>query len=324
MCYNKLLIKNPNRAAAVHPTKVLMDKDHFGTISSNYIYVPCGKCKACVQRRANQWYVRLFYENKISMSSHFITLTYDQPPLSFNGLYTAQKSDLQKYFKRLRKHEKNNQTIKYYAVSEYGEKFERPHYHAIVFNVFDKRNFSKAWTVDKVPLGITHVGTVTPASINYVAGYIGKKTGIPTTDYDDRTPEFSLMSKNMGMYYVEQASQFHQQTQQGFTVINGIKYTLPRYYKHKLFRQVMLERELRIMHENSWITSEDYYSQMQWLDDHNLLTQKKISNDNYENFIQSQNRDVTNFNSFLAWEKNQLEVGKHSNSHVKTIINPKF
>lgn len=161
---------------------------------SHYL-VPCGKCAQCLQKRSNQWNIRLQYHQKDVKSQHFVTLTYQVPPRSYNDLATVKKVDLQNFFKRLRKREGTNTDISYYAVSEYGTQFHRPHYHIILFNVKDVRNIMRAWTIDNKLIGLVDVADVTPASIAYVTSYIGKKIGIPLYDYDDRTPEFSLMSK---------------------------------------------------------------------------------------------------------------------------------
>ena len=60
-----------------------------------------------------------------------MTLTFNDENLGDNNL---EKSELQKFFKRLRKrHEKDiNFKIKYLACGEYGKKRGRKHYHVIL------------------------------------------------------------------------------------------------------------------------------------------------------------------------------------------------
>lgn len=258
------------------------------------ILVPCNKCVKCLKKRAMQWSIRLHYENKISTSAYFVTLTYENPPRSHNGLATCLKDDLQKYFKRLRKREMGNTNIKYYACSEYGEQLQRPHYHIILFNVKDKLNIHRAWSVTRMGgigidiIGMVHVGDVTPASINYVSGYIGKKIGIPLTDYDDRLPEFSLMSKNMGTYYIDKSKEFHNETLTGYTVLDGVKHPLPRYYKNKIF---------------------------------NDETKNLVSLKNQTRFYQIEARKNKNYHDFLAAEKNKFEIAKLNAKSKRPIIN---
>ena len=66
--------------------------------------LPCGKCPYCLNRRANNWIFRLQQELKRADSALFVTLTYDNPPLSHGFVRpTVYKPDVQKFFKRLRK-----------------------------------------------------------------------------------------------------------------------------------------------------------------------------------------------------------------------------
>ena len=68
------------------------------------IPLPCGKCPYCLNRRANNWIFRLQQELKRADSALFVTLTYDNPPLSYSYVRpTVYKPDVQKFFKRLRK-----------------------------------------------------------------------------------------------------------------------------------------------------------------------------------------------------------------------------
>lgn len=187
------------------------------------ILIPCGSCHSCNLNKAKDWFIRLKYEEKEALSAYFVTLTYNNEPRTTNGYCTAVKNDLQDYFKRLRKRESQriinpktgrlktyyNTAIKYYAASEYGEKFHRPHYHAIVFNVNDINNLALAWSIKDQPLGIFSISPVTDERINYVAGYVGKKIGIPWRDNDDRLEEFSLQSKNLGIQYLKYVGDHH-------------------------------------------------------------------------------------------------------------------
>lgn len=116
--------------------------------------VPCGKCPKCRDRRLQGWIIRLMQENKKATSSYFLTLTYDESrvPRNEQGYATLNKQDVQKFIKRVRKHAgKRGKGIRYFAVGEYGEQTERPHYHIIIFNApIDA--IEKAWcTAIRVP-----------------------------------------------------------------------------------------------------------------------------------------------------------------------------
>lgn len=182
MCNTPINIKNP---ASVNRQRW----------EPSRLMVPCGKCELCIKKRSNDWTLRLRYHQKEVHSSYFVTLTYTNCPRTQYGLNTLRKSDLQNFFKRLRQREGSATQISYYACGEYGSEGQRPHYHIILFNVNEKRNIMKAWTIDNKLIGHVDIGEVAPASISYVTGYIGKKIGIPVYEQDDRLKEFSLMSK---------------------------------------------------------------------------------------------------------------------------------
>ena len=98
------------------------------------LVVPCGKCLSCRIAKRREWTMRLWHELPYHQSSIFLTLTYDDDNLPPNA--SLSKSDLQKFFKRLRKDLSYvDRKIKYFAAGEYGPKTNRPHYHAIVFGL---------------------------------------------------------------------------------------------------------------------------------------------------------------------------------------------
>lgn len=198
------------------------------------VAAPCGKCVPCLNRRVDDWAFRLINEAKVSDSSMFVTLTYVVPPMSENGFMTLDKSDLQRFFKRLRK--TTSKKIKYYAVGEYGGRTNRPHYHLILFNA-KQQCVLDAWT-NFLPAiyGHVHFGNVSTDSISYCTKYFAKEKRIPMFQRDDRIKEFSLMSKYLGISYLEKASTYHSNGLVGYvTLPGGFKKPLPKYYRDKIF-----------------------------------------------------------------------------------------
>ena len=201
------------------------------------VTVPCGNCEKCFKRRQSAWSFRLMQEEKVSTTSMFITLTYDTStvPITRAGFKTLDKTSVQKFMKRLRKAHKDESKIKYFLVGEYGKgKTKRPHYHLILFNA-DIKLVQPAWN-----LGHVHYGQVTGASIGYTLKYMTKVgTRIPMHKNDDRIPEFSLMSKGLGLSYVtEQMIKWHLSDMDNRMYCNltdGRKITMSRYYKQKIY-----------------------------------------------------------------------------------------
>lgn len=191
----------------------------------------------------------------MASSAIFFTFTYDDDHVIHgDGGPTLVKSDVQLFFKRLRKI--NKAKIRYYAVGEYGTQTHRPHYHAILFNV-DLGNMVQLpvlWSKGQI-----HVGDVTPASIAYVTKYVINRPGA----YPGRAPPFALMSRRpgIGINYVATHMKWHRADEpvapgadttfmRYFTNVNGILAPLPRYYKARFFtpreREILTEEAQRI------------------------------------------------------------------------------
>lgn len=229
------------------PITIYPDKD--SAIHKKYpdgLQVPCGKCLACRIKKRKEWSLRMLHELNYHDQNSFVTLTYRDEELPANK--SLIKSDLQKFFKRLRKNLDQNK-IKYFACGEYGEESrliylygrpyktqgDRPHYHAIIFGLGiredDRSIVERSWT-----LGDVHFGLAEPDSINYVAGYIDKKYSGDKAEEEyyqkNREPVFRILSNGIGLNYV---------TDNAKKIIDnkhvsmwGQKLALPRYYIKKL------------------------------------------------------------------------------------------
>jgi len=229
------------------------DTPYYVTIPGRLqdVPVPCGKCPPCKLRRVNSWVFRLLQEEKVSEHAHFITLTYDTDhvPITNNHFMGLCKRDLQLFFKRLRK---RGQSIKYYAVGEYGSIHKRPHYQIIAFGLSDVRDYNgelrSRCLSDSWGLGDTHIGQVSANSIAYTCKYINKPKSVPQHSRDDRQPEFSLMSKGLGKNYLTpEIIQFHtEDLSRNYVVVDGHKRALPKYYRNKLLdeQQRLAQRKI--------------------------------------------------------------------------------
>lgn len=136
----------------------------------------------------------------------FVTLTYSEDRVSL------APGDLRDFIKRLRSRVAPHR-FRFYAVGEYGDKTQRPHYHACLFNfptcLRGRSRYSKLFTTccsscelvrETWGHGHVYLGAVEPASAEYVARYVVKKL----TNKDDerlngRHPEFARMSLKPGI-----------------------------------------------------------------------------------------------------------------------------
>lgn len=163
-----------------------------GTLIPMFMAVPCRHCLLCKDKSANQWAYRAMCETQFSKNvPYFLTLTYDNGslPLTEDGLPTLRKKDYQDFMKRLRIHLQRNGKhfgltqeqcdkldIRYIFVGEYGKKNNRPHYHAIVWNLPPMINiaFMNAYVKARWIHGIVRVLPVTNGGVNYVLKYMRK------------------------------------------------------------------------------------------------------------------------------------------------------
>jgi hypothetical protein len=190
------------------------------------------------------------HETAMHNSSWFLTLTYDEERIpQYGSLYPE---DLQRFFKAVRRG-RPAKTVSYFACGEYGEKTERPHYHAVLFGVdfldriscqrADGSNFWRSPSLENYwEHGLSEFGTVTDASASYVAGYVRKKvTRKQDPDHYERldpesgelvqlVPEFNRMSLKpaIGRRWIEK--HWKDVYPRDFVVRAGKEYKPPRYY----------------------------------------------------------------------------------------------
>lgn len=230
------------------------------------IQVKCGQCIGCRLDYAKSWAIRSVHEAQLHEDNCFITLTYNDKNLPSDG--SLIKWHYQDFLKRLRKH-LHPKKIRYTLCGEYGEKYDRPHYHAIIFNhdftdkeLYKEKDGTKLYlspTLDKIwGKGMTTVGDVTLDSASYVARYILKKqnsnTDINISDetynqailadgkYYSKTcletglmshpiqPEFFTMSRRPGIAYQWYKKFKKEIYPDDFIVIKGVKMKPPKYY----------------------------------------------------------------------------------------------
>lgn len=198
-----------------------------------FILVPCGKCIPCLQNKRNDWSFRLGVEHRVSKSSMFVTLTYDEKHLRTDR--SLNKRDLQLFFKRLRKIHEDGVRIRYYAVGEYGSHFGRPHYHVLLFNCVEQL-VRKAWRDSKGnAIGLVHIGKVTEASIAYCTKYIMQKGSYP----EGVLAPFCTMSRAYGIgahYLSDSMVDWHRENDANYVVRpGGVHGRLPRFYREKIW-----------------------------------------------------------------------------------------
>jgi len=201
-----------------------------------HLVVPCGKCLICRINASREWGYRILHELE-GKPAVFATFTYAEEMLPQD--FSVSKREMQLFFKRLRKMVNIAGALRYFCSGEYGEKYGRPHYHAIIFGMSaaDKPILEANWRK-----GLVHVGTVTYDSARYVADYVGK---LSHADLMGREPPFRLMSKGLGKAYCDREAE--RLKEKACFTVGGIEMPLPKYYVDRLGvdAQKLLDRKER-------------------------------------------------------------------------------
>lgn len=232
------------------------------------VTVPCGQCIGCRVERTRQWSQRLMDEARFHTQMAFVTFTYSPENLPPGS--TLVKEHVQGFFKRLRarleyewrcdpnRDSQAKPKIRFFACGEYGENFDRPHYHAIIYgcdfpdrrkhSVKDGNTLYVSDLLDEIwGLGHCWIGTVTDHSCRYVAEYVIKKiTGERAAEHYrrldpftgevfDLVPEFILMSRRPGIGHAFY-ERFKSDMYPSDFVVNhsGKTLSVPKFYDRRL------------------------------------------------------------------------------------------
>lgn len=225
--------------------------------------LPCGQCIGCRLKYSQEWAVRLMHENQMHEKSCFITLTMNDEYLqSRDNPYSLDKSEFQRFMKRLRKRYGNE--IRYFHCGEYGEKNNRPHYHAIIFGMdfedkelfhvreeirlYISQNLAELW-----PYGFVTIGEVTMESCAYVARYVTKKIKGKDAEkhyirWDPLTgegipiqPEYATMSRKPGIGKTWFDKYKSDVFPHDYVVIKKHKIRPPRFYDNQLTEEELTQ-----------------------------------------------------------------------------------
>lgn len=231
--------------------------------------IPCGKCIGCRLEYSKEWATKGCLEAEYYTENWFLTITYDQDhlpeagtmidpktgeELGKNPFGTLKNEDMTLFIKRLRQYYErkyNHKGIRYMMCGEYGDQGQRPHYHAIMYNLplhnihFHQynENHETLWRCEELE-EIWGKGLIVAAEVNwntcaYVARYITKKVGIPTQEkyYDclGVNPEFFRMSRKPGIgrqYFEDHKNEIYNKDEIIIKKYNGgqMKVKPPKYY----------------------------------------------------------------------------------------------
>lgn len=191
----------------------------------------CGQCLPCRINRRRIWSGRIQLEAAQYADNVFLTLTYADeflPRLPKGGLPTLVPTHLKSFMHRVRTRARrsadlSHRHVRFFAVGEYGDLTQRPHYHVVLFNFpscLRGRTLSPpayprccgpcdfiadCWYTEddqgvKSPFGKVELLPLSRELAAYIGGYVTKKM----VRYDDprlegRNPEFARQSLKPGI-----------------------------------------------------------------------------------------------------------------------------
>ncbi|QCS37368.1 replication initiation protein [Tortoise microvirus 94] len=163
--------------------------------------VPCHHCMSC--RITYQSYLlfcckrELFDCYQRGLGASFLTFTYNDDCLPLNG--SLDKRSFQNLLKRVRRN-KGLPSFKYLACGEYGDKFDRAHYHAVFFGLSDvlaKQFVASHWLNGYVKTEALR----SSAGLRYVLDYCCKSINgdLAVELYDNQMKERPFLSHSTRM-----------------------------------------------------------------------------------------------------------------------------
>ena len=154
----------------------------------------------CRFNRRREVSTRILAEAYAHRASNWATATYEEGhlPVDENRIPILVKKDYQDWFKRIRK---AGVPFRYACVGEYGDEFQRPHFHVAFYGIApeEEKFLEETWTH-----GFVRCYNLDKGLAQYMAGYSVKKM---TQESDDRLygrpPEFARWSKGLGKDFAQ-------------------------------------------------------------------------------------------------------------------------
>lgn len=240
----------------LEPVRIPLKKD--GKIV-DYIDVACLHCEACQEKYKDDWAFRCVLELSACPKACMITLTFSEEGLArHNSEYpelvpnSVTKAETDKFLKRLRKD--LDCKIRFFGVSEYGEKFTcRPHYHFILYGIdenhpiFDGKipvykkgmlhhyyiwNGIEPWSYGEVEVS---AGRITAGAIRYMLKYFVKQQNNQSFDLlKGRERLFVTASRKPGLGFYGIQKHLDTLIHQRYAHLGNRKVPLSRYIVQKL------------------------------------------------------------------------------------------
>lgn len=229
--------------------------EHLSFGYHDYFKIPCGVCLNCRVDKQNSLVDRCEYEFMEQGSGAFVTFTYDDIHLHKNAFFDTKKGcichtinrkdgkdflnrlnkEVHKFVKKFGNSGACNKNYKYVLTGEYGDRFKRPHFHALFFGLDFKiceRLFWRAWNFQ----GSIDVGPIRSGGIKYATKYISSIEFGPVArakyTYHHLEKPYSVHSQGLGEGLYKSQLRYIREHHGNYRW-HGKDRPLPSYYKKK-------------------------------------------------------------------------------------------
>lgn len=209
------------------------------------ISAPCGRCLDCRKKKASAWRIRLTKEYRDTRRMRRpIWITLQIAPRHYAFVSSDPAKAIRLFTERFRS--RYGKSLKHWFIGEYGdERTKRLHFHGFVWNI----PYNVTWDDLRTCWGYGYVRCELMRSekaISYATKYCFKDVSSP--DYDADSQPFSgsvWCSKGIGRTYIDNGEHWihFQPTPDGslpyqwYLYVDGFKYTLPKYYRDRIFSE---------------------------------------------------------------------------------------
>lgn len=150
-----------------YPFRVFKGSESFKRKYPTGLEVPCGKCRLCKAKRVNEWSTRCQHELLYWEDHCAVTFTYDDDHLPVGGSLQPD------HFSSLVREIRRTYKCRYLVAGEYGDRTNRPHYHAIMYGVPLMAPIpAKEWWGQYWHHGHVHVAPTDQKLIRYINKYL--------------------------------------------------------------------------------------------------------------------------------------------------------
>lgn len=219
---------------------------------TEYVPVPCGRCKECKKQQARSWQIRLTEDIKHNKNAKFITLTFSDQSIKkltkkIKGIDGYDLDNeiatiaVRRFCERHRK--KYKKSIRHFLVTELGhEGTENIHLHGILFTKLTAEEIKKLWGYGFIWAGYEDekLNTINGAAITYITKYITK------IDEDHKEYQSKILtSPGIGKNYIteEKITEHRANDKDYYRNEKGFKMSLPTYYRNKIYNEEEREQK---------------------------------------------------------------------------------